>query len=215
MEEVLISELVTRVWTAILAQADHDATSQELTGIANGIFVAHLELSNQAFRLLLELPPEHAAEVERLNCFRQRLERWTDLLLSCLRETRIAARYCFDRQRLSDFALDHGQQPLEVRQRANRLLAASLAADLRIQTSKYAANPELNRQIAAGILQFFTPERFDGLGLPKSSFLLQIERDQQDLEALCDELAALDTADLVAPPPPRFCDPLIRDRLRR
>ncbi len=215
VEEILLSELATRIWTAILAQADHDPAAHELTGIANGIFVTHLELSNQALRLLLELPPAYAEEVERLNHFRQRLERWTDLLLGCLRESRIAARYSFDRQRMVDFALDHGQQAREVRVRAQRLLAASLSADLRGQCSKYAANPELNRQIAAGMLQFFTPERFDSLGLLRSSFMLQLERNQQDLDALCSELATLEQADLAAPPPPRFCDPAIRDRLPR
>jgi hypothetical protein len=196
VEEIFLSEVATRLWTAILTQADLSGAQSELTGLANGIFVAQLEVSNKAMRLLLQMPESHRDAVDRVNQLRLRLERWTDLLLGCLPESRIAARYGFDRRRISEFALDHSQQPLKSRAQSCRLLAASLAADLRNLCGKYPANPDLNRPIATGILEFFGPQRFDSHGIPKSPFLVQIERGQQDLEALCDELAVLE-----APPP--------------
>ena len=188
VDEVLVSEVLTRLWSAFLALFDKTHQSHEFTGIANSIFVSHIEASNQALRLLVAQPTERQDKVDPLNSFRHRLERWTDLLLGGISDTRIAVRYCFDRNRTLDFAVDRLEQSLESRRQANHLLLASLAADLSENTGNYPANPDLNRQIAAGVLDFLSADRFDSVGLLKSSYLIRIEKDRHDLELLVEQL---------------------------
>jgi hypothetical protein len=204
VEEVLVSEVLTRLWSAVLAAHDKARAATEFTGIANSVFVSHLDASNQALRLLVEQPAGVETNVDALNRFRHRLERWTDLLLASISDTRMAARFCFDRHRLLDFATDRLEQSIESRRYANHLLLASLSADLAENTGKYPANPELNRQIASGVLEFLNAERFDSVGLLKSSYVVRLEKDRDDLEQLVAQLDPLFPAGHQRTPPDRF-----------
>lgn len=191
VEEVLVSEVVTRVWSAVLAHYDMATQQHELTGLANAVFISHLESTNQALRLLMALPKEHQKEIEALNAFQYRLERWTDMLLSNLPECRLAARYSFNRNRMLDFAIDRGQQSIEQLRRSSQLFLASFIADLRNNTGKYPASPDLNRQLASGVLEFLTSARFDSTGQLKSSYLIRLEKDRKDIESLVGQLSPL------------------------
>ena len=176
VQEILLSELLTRVWSAVLIQRDRVTHSNELTGIAQGVFISHLEVSNQTLRLLMAQGEESRAGVQKLDRLRRRIERWTDLLLGHLPDESIAIRFAHNRTRMQEFARDLRQQPAEVQGQARRILLASLATDLKKNTSRYSANPELNRQIAAGVIAFLPAEQFDSTGVPKSADQVRFEQ---------------------------------------
>lgn len=201
VQEILVSELLTRVWSTVLLQRDQLTRTNELTGVAQSVFIAHMEVSSQALRLLMAQPADRQTDVERVNSLRRRIERWTDLLLACLPDERIAARFGYDPDRVRNFADERRQQCPEAKRQANQVLLASLSNDLKSNTGRLAANPELNRQIAAGVMAFLPSEQFDSIGLPKSLNQLWIERalDETDIylkefRRLCQSIGASNTA---------------------
>jgi hypothetical protein len=183
VQEIFVSELLTRVWSAVLIQRDRASQSNELTGVAQSVYISHMEISSQALRLLLAQPSNRNSEVEKLNSLRRRVERWTDLLLACLPEPQISVRVAHDRQRMQEFHSERRQQSPETQRQANQILLASLIADLKKNTNRLSANPELNRQIAAGVITFLPADRFDSIGLPKSPSQMWIEQtlDESDI----------------------------------
>jgi hypothetical protein len=176
IQEILISEILTRVWTAVLIHRDASTSSNELSGVAHSVFISHMEVSNQALRLLMAQDDNRLAAVQTLNTQRRRWERWTDLLLGCLPEDEIARRFAHNRDRMLDFARDRRHQSPAARHQADQLLLASLTAELRKSSQRLSANPELNRQIAAGVMAFLPAEQFDSTGLPKPEHQIRMEQ---------------------------------------
>jgi hypothetical protein len=191
VQEILLSELLTRVWSAVLIQRDRSAHSNELTGVAQSVFISHMEVSSQAIRLLLAQAAARERAVERLNALRRRIERWTDLLLGCLPDPDVSARFAHDRQRMKEFFADRRQQSWDALRQANQILLASLIADLKKNTNRLSANPELNRQIAAGVMTLLPAERFDSIGLPKSPSQLWIEQTLDESDIYLEEFRRL------------------------
>lgn len=188
VQEILVSELLTRVWTALLVQHDEISRNQELKCIGYSVYIGHLEARNRAARLILHDRARGEEVYERLNQMRCRLERWTDMLLSRLDDLNIARQFGFDRHRVSDFAADRHLEHAERRSQMESLLQASLAAALGRDTSRCTANPDLNREIVAGILECFPDDRFDGTGLPKGLLHLQVERTGEEAARMLDTL---------------------------
>src|SRR3954469_14933553 len=84
LEEILVSELLTRIWTAAAAAYDAQAVEDELEGVARNVFAGHLDARRQLLGLLADGGVIPADEVSRLNHLRRRVERWTDMLLAHL-----------------------------------------------------------------------------------------------------------------------------------
>ena len=181
VQEILLSELLTRVWAASVHLHDDYQNSDELRGLANSTFVSHIEARNRAVRLLLSGQGINEEVFDRINVLRRKLERWTDLFLSQLPNLKAAQKFAFDAKRVGDFfeekAVESGQATL----RRQQILMASFSAEVN-GISKFAANPTFNRQIASGILACFPSDRFDSTGLPKSARMLWLEKSQQDTQ---------------------------------
>jgi hypothetical protein len=191
LQEILISELATRVWSAVLLQRDRSARVHELSGPAQGIYIAHLETANQALLLLSSVDASHQQGAERVDGLRRRLERWTDLLLGCLPDELAAIRFAHQRQRMLDFVADRRRQSADERTSAGAVWLAALSADLMNNTSRFAANPALNRQIAAGMLAFLSPDRFDSIGLPKPVCQIWIEQTLDETDSFLQQFERL------------------------
>ncbi len=191
IQEILISELLTRIWSAVLVQRDQSTQSSELTGLAQSVFISHMEVSNQALRLLMAQRQDRQAAVQQLNVHRRRLERWTDLLLGCLPDEKVASRFAHDRARMLDFAVDHRQQSSDSQCQANQLLLTSLSTELKKFSNRFSANPELNRQIAAGVMAFLPAENFDSIGLPKPASQILIEQTLDETDVYMKEFRRL------------------------
>ena len=186
-EEILMSEVLTRVWSAVLTDYDRSQGTQELCGIAHSVFIGHMETRNRALRLLLQCADSEIDVARQLDQVRRHLERWTDLLLSHIANQKNASRFAHETARVAEFSRDRRLVSSKGRRRTSQWLVASLANDLATITSSLPANPDLNAQTAAGVLAFFPADRFDSQGHFKSTSMLWIESAQRDTEVLVSE----------------------------
>ncbi|MDG2183112.1 MAG: hypothetical protein P8L78_15590 [Mariniblastus sp.] len=188
VQEILLSELLTRVWSATVITHDWYHQQDEMHGVAHSVHVAHIEAKNRAIRILLHARPQNEAVFDRLNRLRRRVERWTDMFLGQLPNGEKASVFGFDRSRVLDFNREQDdalESEIVMRQ---RVIAASFSVDVVRDQTPYAANPDLNRELAAGILDFFTADRFDSNSMPKSTRMIWMEKAQIDTQLLLDEL---------------------------
>jgi len=197
VQEIFMTELLTRVWSAIMVAHDQQHGNEELTGIAHSVHIGQLESKNRAMRLLLTADSVDPDTFERLNGLRRKVERWTDLLLGQLQDNQTAVQFAFQPKRVKDFYEEFLESSPSDNQTRRVLFSASLADDMKPFTTQYAANPEINRRIAASLMGCFSADRFDSLGMPKSAQMLWMEKSSDDAQLLINDLDALDN-----PPPP-------------
>ncbi|MDG2012647.1 MAG: hypothetical protein P8J33_04030 [Pirellulaceae bacterium] len=188
VQEILVSEVLTRIWTAVLVQHDRVLAHQELQSIGHSVFIGHLEARNRALRLLLKNRPVNQAAFDRVDEIRRRMERWIDLLLSRVTDLEVAIQFGFEESRIRDFAADRPMENDEQLQQARKLLLASLSASLKRGIKTWTANPDLNREIAAGVLACVPSDRFDSVGLPKTITLMQMEQIHNDTHEMVTNL---------------------------
>lgn len=193
IEEIFVSEFLTRIWSAAVLAHDTYQESDELFGLAHSIHISHVESRNRAMRLLLSNQAMDENEFDRLNLLRRKVERWTDLFLARVTDLKIARMFAFDENRVSDFHEEIDESSPMTHSRRNQLMIASFAAELNGFESQWAANPELNRKISSSLLACFPSDRFDSLGLPKSFGMVLLEKTQHDTQILVDQLLQLDS----------------------
>ena len=187
-EEIIFSELLTRIWSAVLTQnSDQSESAKDVFAIAHGILIAHVESRSRAFKLLLKIPESAEPVAEKLNQLRRSIERWTDLLLSQLPNHEAARTFAFCEKRFNDFA-SNDKVADDVKRQAQKLLASSLSEDLERLASRFPANPEMNRKIADGILACLPKDSFALTELPKSIWMLQVQSYQKNTEDLVQQL---------------------------
>ena len=194
IQEIIQTELLTRVWSATVLSHDWYRRSDELHGLAHSVHLSHTEVKNRALRLMLDSKNDGVKAVERLNNLRLRIERWTDVFLGQLPYKDIATQFAFDKKRVIDFHAERQEAFGEEMETRQRVFQASFATDLLRSQSKYSANPELNQDIAAGVLACFPTDRFNSLGLPKSIKLAWIEKAHHDTQMLVDHLVDFEHA---------------------
>ena len=192
VEEIYVSEFLTRVWSAAVLAHDIYQESDELFGLAHSIHISHIESRNRAMRLLLGNQAANEKEFDRLNLLRRKIERWTDLFLARVTDIKIGRMFAFDEKRVEDFYEEIEESSPMMHSRRNQILIASFAAELGKFQSQWAANPELNRKISSSLLACFPSDRFDSLGLPKSFGIVLLEKTQHDTQLLVDKLLKLD-----------------------
>ncbi len=193
IQEVFYSEMLTRIWSATVLTHDWYHRRDELHGLAHSVHISHLEARNRALRILVKGQAENEVVCERLNGLRRRLERWTDLFLGQLPRSEQASKFGFDRNRVLDFNSEQRRSLGPEFVNRQKILMASFATDLMKDRVPYSANPELNGQIASGILACFPADRFDSNGLPKSAQMIWMEKSQNDTQMLMDQLLNFDS----------------------
>ncbi|HMO14796.1 MAG TPA: hypothetical protein PKD64_06495 [Pirellulaceae bacterium] len=157
VEEIVVSELLTRVWGAVLNQQSISKGVSDFAGIAKGSLVGHVEVRNRAIHLLLRANDDAVPVVTQLHKYVNRIERWTDLWLSLFPNVEQAAEFAFVADRVQDFKFDEEQSALDVHvdavsksQQAN-LMLSSFARSIE-NVRPRAANPDLNQRIADSVL---------------------------------------------------------------
>ena len=188
VQEILLSEVLSRIWSATVMTHDWYHQTDELHGLVHSVHVSHIEAKNRAIRILLYGQAKNETAFDRINRVRRRLERWTDLFLGQLPRVDKSIIFGFDRHRVEDFNKEQRYFVGREYVTRQRLLMSSFASDLMKDQTLYAANPELNREIAAGTLACFPSDRFDSHGLPKSIQTIWIEKSQHETQFLLDQL---------------------------
>ncbi len=153
IHEILLSEILARVWAAESARYDHQNGSNEFEPIAHNVFLAHEDARHRTLRLLTLGTGFSADELARLNRLRSSCERWSDLLLSNYVKQMHVTHLAFDKERVLDFADEH-RRAAHQRKQQWQLLAASARHAFHVHSSAPAANPQANRRIAEALAPF-------------------------------------------------------------
>ncbi len=171
IEEILVSEILTRVMAAIGAGLDAQCAHGDVEPITQSVFLTHLESRNRVLRLLLFGRGGSVEEALRLNRLRRCVERWTDFLLGPLvKSYPEMLRFTHDSGRARAFGDEANQiQGAGDAATVNWLTAATLEMSLAALSDRHPALPQANRQLGQAALACIRPELFDSFGLLKSA----------------------------------------------
>lgn len=198
LEEILCSEVLSRVFGAMCCGHERRHGGNELTPIVRVVMSGQLETRLRALNLLVY---GHGLRIEdsvRLNRLRKQTERWVDLLLSLLAEHQdVAAEFAFRPARLQEFAQQWRAGATGQAQRS--LTLASIRIAYQYSLSNVVPNADLNRKIAAGVMGCLNSDVFDSTGLLKSMWLEKLNCTVDDAQGMLDTLFAADAEGLPTP----------------
>lgn len=103
LDEIWVSEMLTRTWGAVLACAARKILARDYETRARHILIGHLGVRRQALELMTRNTAYVAGGLARFSDLSLRVERWTDLLLSHLVEAHGVDDFAFDPRRSREF----------------------------------------------------------------------------------------------------------------
>ena len=144
LEEVLVTEMLSRVVAALAAGIESEIDKHEISPVTHAIHLTHLEASNRVQRIMLFGRGSSVQDAVRLNRLRQGVERWVDALIGRLTpHGQPTSGYAIDRARAEEYAKEYqgyGQGP--ARNTATWLMNAAMHDMLRRRTSEQTALPK-------------------------------------------------------------------------
>jgi len=189
IEEILTSEILTRVWTAIGCELDRRSSTEEIEPFVRSTLVGHLEIRHRLLRLVfnkLKLTDDHLRQIDQI---RRRAEKWNDILLGYLVNCCQVEEFAFDVNRVLDFASSlHTQSPSSETTRA--LLLASLRSSFTEGFTGKCPNPKSNEKICEAILASFGSDIFDSTGQFQSLWEVRLRQAAKDTQGMIDCLAS-------------------------
>lgn len=109
-EQILVNDLLNRVWTVMLTACDRHRGESRIEPLAQNVFRSHLAVRHRALGVCIDdssLSPEQVLYIDKL---RESAERWADLLNCGLMDVYDLWDYAFDEERARDFFHDRFQQ---------------------------------------------------------------------------------------------------------
>jgi hypothetical protein len=205
IEEILGSEVLTRVWTAVVAAFDRKRGTQDNDIVVRSVYIGHLEMRHRVLKLLCEgtsLPWRDAVDMNRL---RRRTELWTDMLLAPLSARGEAREFAFEPDRLRQFADDLSPGGAVAADGCDPagFLEISVQAAAKSSLRTRSPNDDLNRSVASAVLEAFPSHLFDAHGLFRSIWMLRLAATADDTQRLIDELFHCESLPPPAMPPGR------------
>jgi hypothetical protein len=165
LEEIFVTEVLTRVWGAILTAVDEELHSHKYEAIARNVLIGHLDARKRALQLLVADSSVSLDQLNRVDQIRRRVERWTDLLLGHLVERYQVQDFAFDARRSREFG---AQQLLQSSDRPREQVWTLVLVGLRMAfpTASVAEPPNelFQHQIIASILNCFPSDSFQPQG---------------------------------------------------
>lgn len=185
IEEILGSEVLTRIWTAIVTVFDRRRDAQDNEIIVRSVYIGHQELRRRALKLLLGGPGLTSSEAVALNRLRHRLEQWTDMLLALPAVNDDVHEFAFESDRMRAHAAELKDDPTGEK-------AAFLQTTIRTFATRAfhesAPCADLNLRLATSVLGGFAPELFDSCGVIRSLWMMRLTKIADDTERLVTEL---------------------------
>lgn len=192
MEEVLVTEMLTRIVASLADGLERDSEHKEIAPIAHAIHLTHLEARNRVQQIMLYGRGNSVQDAVRLNRLRQGVERWTDALIGRMAVNENGSlRYAIDPNRAAEYAEEAralGVGP--ARDTAVWLMNAAMHDMLRRRTSPNAALPDANRSVIKSLMMMLRPDLFDSIGVLKSLWLHRLETGTERTDRVLDELTA-------------------------
>jgi hypothetical protein len=191
IEEILASEVLTRVWTALLTIHSRRHGIESMESIARSVYIGHNEFRHRVLELLVRGPGMTTDLVVKLNRFRHKSERWSDLLIGCLYTLDDLDEFAFDPGRARDFAQDlkprkekSGGTPIWP------LVLASLREAFGRGMCRRSPNADYNSAIAESILSCMHSHKLEAVGGFHSLWLWRLTSAVNDAQVLVEELLA-------------------------
>ncbi len=178
IQEVLLSEPLTRALAYQASAWEHNTIDNELAPLALSTLAAHVEARNRCLHLIVFGQGLAVEDAVKLNRLRRTLEAYTDQLLSWLAPLDHPGLFAFDpdsltkQQRLLQ-ASKHSDCGLVLHTLA---LAEQLWRALHHDLDWRTGCARLNYQLSQNILGLLAQDSFDGLGLPRSARLARLEK---------------------------------------
>ena len=189
MEEVLASEVLTRVWSALLDAYDQRHGQHELAPIARSVYLGQLEMRNRVLQLLVSGPHVSGHQAVALDRLRRRVERWSDLLVGHVLVLSDVRRYAADPDRALSYVDDLRQRPDQTLDPlAWQVSLAAIRASFLSGCSTAVAHAEANARVAASVLACLEPAMFDATGLFPALWVLRLEAQSADVAGWVSQL---------------------------
>ena len=190
LEEIFVSEILTRVWGATLTAADRQQRKQSAGPIALNILKGHTEARTRALSLMVNdsrLTLDNLAGIERL---RRKVERWTDVLIGHLVVRYGVDEYAFHAGRAREYGEEQLRQEAES---GSEHVWALVFTGLRmafppLPTQSHFPNEFLEHQILGTVLGCFPSAAFGADGQFLSQYSARVERSSRQPERLPVEL---------------------------
>jgi len=174
LSEIFVTEVLTRVWGAILTAIDRETRSQDYEPIARNVLIGHLDARKRALQLLATDSTISNDQLTEVDVVRRRVERWTDLLLGHLVERYQVDEFAFDPQRAREFGTQQLLQSSDrPREQAWTLVLVGLRMAFPIKSRQSPPNEIFQEQVIASILDCFPQDAFQ----PEGPFRSILESD--------------------------------------
>ena len=200
-EEILISELLTRVFAAMMTISDRQLGINDQGPIARSVLLGHMEARNRLMGLLAGrhgVPEKTAAAMNRL---RNRVEHWTDVFLGKLTPLTDVAHLGFDEDRVRRFGKSlgasarkkDGEESGNVELGGGRFARWDSMRD-EFRAAFHAGGPclspnfDLNERIAGGVLLCFSLEMLAPSECIRSVWLCRLVAVAESTQGLLSEL---------------------------
>jgi hypothetical protein len=108
-EQILVNDLLNRVWTVILVACDRHREDVRIEPLAHNVFRSHMTVRHKALSVCMNDPKLKPEQVLHINKLRTSSERWADLLNCSLMAEYDLWDYAFDETRARQFHQDRFQ----------------------------------------------------------------------------------------------------------
>ncbi len=111
-ERILLNDLLIRTWAGIMVSVDHVNETKSLESIARNIHLSQMVSRHRVISRVLSSTALTPADASHVNCIREKVERWTDMLMGQL-SSEVHEQFAFQPERAADFAntYNHDRQP--------------------------------------------------------------------------------------------------------
>lgn len=189
VEEILVCEMVTRVWTALTTVSEIRTDTRESEPVVRRVYLNHLEARRRLLTLLLAGRGMDPAAAVSVNQTRRRVERWTDLLLGYIMQRGDVAEFAFSPER----AYDHLDGLRYESQQAQGhytwpLILSSLRSTFSSYSQTWLPNQELCQRIELSVLARCGSDQIDSVGHFRSFWQARLDRNSDDAAMLLQQL---------------------------
>jgi hypothetical protein len=177
VEEILVSEILSRVVAAIAVAHDQRHATSESAPVARNIFHTHLDVKRRAIALFVA-PPRDQTQADDFLALRRQCDRWTDLLLAYLAPLTSVEEFAASAARVGDFAFDTREH---LRSGASSdmavtMVVAGMRSNFQPRATGDSPNADLNLEIATALVGCFDPDFFDSHGHLQSAWLQRLRK---------------------------------------
>jgi hypothetical protein len=186
-QELLVSEVLTRVWTSVAATLPHPA-QEEIELLSRSVYSGHLDARRRVLTRLLDACELGFERARKLDILRRRCERWTDMLLGSLSEPGACQEFAFDLGRVKEYHRTFFRNSLNARVASESLYLCSVRQESGgIRTSAF-PNRDLNQRIILDVIGCFGHDVVDAVARQQGLCQHRVEQRSHELSSLVTHL---------------------------